>query len=197
MTSRRRKPGARHGSAEWRQRVSEGLLRFNAVRRERARVMPAEVLRVRETGTLADSLRALGLAEAAEVEAADLTDALGGGESLSAQRRLVIEDLVRVGLVMRGELARYLQSGDSDAGARVGTLAGQRRASLALLGLDARRDEVSLDEYLRQRGRPSGSDAESQRAEVVEAEPVAAPAPVEEAASESTAPDGSGAEAES
>jgi hypothetical protein len=100
------------------------------------------------SGTVAPSLRPL--ADIAATESVDLADALGGADQLSAQQRLIVEDLVSVGIVLRATLARFLQTdgGDPELAARVGTLVGQRRASVALLGLQrvAREVEVGLSE---------------------------------------------------
>ena len=42
---------------------------------------------------------------------------------------------------LRGELGRYLQTGDPDAASRVATLTNTRRNSFALLGLDPKKAE--------------------------------------------------------
>ena len=68
---------------------------------------------------------------------------------LSAQRRAILEDVVRMGLVLRGELRRYAQALDGEAGARVGTLASSRARLLGQLGLDhLERDALDLSTYL-------------------------------------------------
>ncbi len=126
--------GAKIGTPEWRARVSKGTKRAAAAKREAARVRPRDLARLRKSGTVAKSLRPL--VAIAETEAAELMAALGGSEEVSEMRRLIVEDLVAVGMVLRAELARFLQTGEPDAGARVSTLANTRRASLAALGLD-------------------------------------------------------------
>jgi hypothetical protein len=83
---------------------------------------------------------------------------------------MLVEDVARVGIVLRAELTRYAKSADPDAAARVGTLAGARRASLALLGLERHAREVSLPAYLKAQAATNGHadgptvDVESERA---------------------------------
>jgi hypothetical protein len=61
---------------------------------------------------------------------------------------------------LRGELARYLQSRDSNAASRIGTLAAARRQSFALIGLELPKAEVpSLAVYLS----ASADDSESRQ----------------------------------
>ena len=127
-------------SPETRARLSRAGVRAWEKRREAARVRPRDLERLRRSGTVSESLRPL--LEIAEEEAAELVSALGGPDEISPQRRAIVEDLVAVGVVLRAELTRFLQSGDPDAGARVGTLAGARRASLSALGLERRAREV-------------------------------------------------------
>lgn len=162
---RRPEPGAPYGSDEWKARGVRGRAWAREQRRRRSQIAPAELEALRKSGTVSESIRALGLVDAAQAEAVDLLDALGGEEHVSPQRRVLIDDVARIGLVMRAELARYVQKGDADAAGRVGTLAGQRRSSLAALGLDVRRVERDLDEYLARRTpaeRANGSDPHAQ-----------------------------------
>ncbi len=151
------------------QRTREGLAR----KRVLARVRPADLDFLRRKGIVSDSLRPF--LDAADLEALELTLAYEGAPEgdryrpLSTPRRVLLDDFLRMGLVLRGELARYLQSGDPDAGARVGSLAANRRATLQILGLDHPEHEVCLTAYLARRGAEeraggsngSGSDRES------------------------------------
>ena len=140
----------RRRSAKTRQRISHGLLRFNERKRLAARIRPRDLVRLRDSGTVAESLRPI--LDLAENEMAEIIDSLGGADAISPTKRAIIEDAVSVGVALRGELGRYLQSGDPDAASRVGTLAGARRQSLALIGLEPIRDEVpALDTYIRTR----------------------------------------------
>jgi hypothetical protein len=50
---------------------------------------------------------------------------------------------------MRGELARYAQTQDPDAGSRAITAMGRRSAILEKLGLEHAEREISLEDYLR------------------------------------------------
>ncbi len=103
------------------------------------RIGPRDPRTARLVGEVKPSLR--GAVRQAELELVELFDALGGVNRLTPTTRAVVEDAVSVGLVLRGELGRYLQSGDHDAASRVGTLASARRQSFALLGLDPRPSE--------------------------------------------------------
>ena len=83
----------------------------------------------------------------AEEEVRAIFQALGGEDSVSEQERALVEDFARVGVVLRGELSRYL-AGDHDAGKVVGIIAGTRRSSLVALGLQRRAKELGLEDYI-------------------------------------------------
>ncbi len=135
-------------SAETRRRISHGLLRFNERKRLAARILPRDLVRLRDSGTVAESLRPV--LDLAENEMAEIIESLGGADAVPPTMRALIEDAVSVGVALRGELGRYLQSGDPDAASRVGTLAAARRQSLALIGLEPPKDEApALDAYIR------------------------------------------------
>jgi hypothetical protein len=136
--------GARHTPE-----AIERIRRRREEQTERAKVRPRDLDQLRRSGTVSDALRPL--LDAADTENAELLDAIGG-DAASPQRRAILADVVRVGLILRGELARYLQSGEADAASRVGTLASTRRASLIAIGLDrVESGDVSLAEYIAQR----------------------------------------------
>ncbi len=158
---------SRKHSSETRRRIAHRTRDGLARKRALARVRPADLDFLRRNGIVSDSLRPF--LDAADLEALELTLAYEGAPEgdryrpLSTPRRILLDDFLRVGLVLRGELARYLQSGDPDAGARVGTLSANRRATLQILGLDHPEHEVNLAVYVAQRGaetrtgRPNGS----------------------------------------
>jgi len=100
-------------------------------------------------------LRPLTQAAAAELSA--LLEALGGAERVSPQRRALIEDTARLGLVLRVSLLRVVQTGDGEAASCVNAAASARRANLQALGLDDRRDELDFDFLLRP-GRPTAPE---------------------------------------
>ncbi len=111
---RKRKPGAIKGSPECNRRISEGKRRADrrkAEAKERARVAalvyPRDLQHLRSTGAVSPAL--MPLFEVAEAENQELLDAIGG-DSASPQRRAILGDVVRVGMVLRAELARYLQA---------------------------------------------------------------------------------------
>jgi hypothetical protein len=138
----------RGGSEEWKQRISAGLRRHHQRRREYQRVNPRDLTLIR-SGKVTASLRPL--LPVAEAEMAELLEACGG-ESISPQRRAILEDAVRLGLVLRAELLRYAQTQDPDSASRVSTLANARRASLSAVGLDRFAKDVDLRAYLAAKG---------------------------------------------
>lgn len=164
--------GRKHTEAN-RVAISRGLRRYHERRRDAARVRPKALERLKGSGIVAPELAPL--LEVAEAEMVELVEALGGRERISPQRLAVLEDAVHVGLVLRAELTRYLTVRKApDCAARVGSLAGQRRASLALLGLERHvEDALDLREYLARKaaqgraGDPNGggSDPSIERAE--------------------------------
>jgi hypothetical protein len=119
--------------------ISRGLKRYHERRRQAAQIRPRALDRLRGSGIVAPSLQPL--VDIAEEEMAALVASLGGVDALSAQQRALLEDVVSVGVVLRGELSRYLTQNDAEAGVRVGSLANSRRSSLCQLGLGSKRDD--------------------------------------------------------
>jgi len=146
---RQRKPGARYGSPEWKARVGAGVRRHFEVRRERARIMPCDLIALARPGSaVRRELRPL--LDAGEAELTALVGAIGA-ERASPQRLLVAQDVARLGVLVRALMLRFGQDGDGETASKIGTLIGVRRAGLLALGLDEQRHEVSLHEYLAQR----------------------------------------------
>ena len=119
--------------------ISRGLKRYHERRRLSAKIRPKALDRLRGSGIVAPSLQPL--VDVAEEEMAALVTSLGGLDALSAQQRALLEDVVSVGVVLRGELSRYLTLNDPEAGARVGSLANSRRSTLVALGLKRKVDD--------------------------------------------------------
>ena len=71
-----------------------------------ARVSLPDVRRLRYFGLVADSLKPLALQAEQELGAL-LSDK---GEAVTAAERTILEDVARLGLLLRAEFARYLQS---------------------------------------------------------------------------------------
>ena len=118
------------------------------MRLQRERVLPSDRRAFERPGALVrPELRPLTQAAAAELSA--LLEALGGPERVSPQRRALIDDTARLGLVLRVSLLRVVQAGDGDAASRVNAAASARRANLQALGLDDRRGELDFDFQLR------------------------------------------------
>lgn len=141
--------GKRH-TAESRRRIAHGLARFHAVRVARETIMPADI-RALERNSSGVRAEMRPLLEAAAIESETLLEALGGAERVSPQRRVLLDDFVRVGVVLRAMVTRYAQTADPECGSRVGTLAAVRRASLVAIGLDERREELDLRGYMAKR----------------------------------------------
>jgi hypothetical protein len=141
------------GSPEWRRRVSEGTRYGLAKRRQLAIVLPADLAYLRDSGTVAESLRPFF--DFAQIEAASLTLAYEGEAGtpsyrpLSPQRKALLGDVLWAGVFMRGQFARYSQTEDADAGSRGITAMARRSAILEKLGLDpAEREVPTLHDYL-------------------------------------------------
>ena len=139
----------RAGSDEQTDRVSRSLGTYVERRRAANRVSLSDVRRYRREGLVTDSM--LPLTYLAEDEVRAIFQALGGEEAISEQERALVEDFARVGVVMRGELSRYL-AGDRDAGKVVGIMAATRRSSLVALGLQRRAKELDLEDYIEAKG---------------------------------------------
>jgi hypothetical protein len=156
---RNRRPGPLVGTDEWRQRVSAGVARWHARRRELARVVPSELLELEKSGTVQPSLRPYA-AQAIE-EADALARALGGTDAISEQRLVLLQDAARIGILIRALLARFLESGaDGELATKIGTLVGTRRGLLASLGLERACKELSLHDYLAQKAEASEDRAQ-------------------------------------
>jgi len=134
-------------TADTRARISHGLKRYYERKRKLATVTPRD-LRLERKGLVAPSLRPALLA--AEAECADVLEALGGADHVSPQRRVIVEDLARVGVALRGTLAAYVRTEDPELASKVGSLASVRRALLTALGLDRVCREIDLATYIEQ-----------------------------------------------
>ena len=131
------RPGTKRGSAEWKARISRS--KREKYIRDRERELELAEIRPRHIKALADGVVSKSLAwllPLAEQEGIELLTALGGPAEVSPQRRAIVEDAVSLGMVLRAELGRYLQSRDVEAAARVSSLANARRAALVAVGLD-------------------------------------------------------------
>lgn len=157
--ARKPKPGAPIGSPEWRRRVSQGTRWALAKRRQLALVLPVDLQYLQSSGTVAEPLRPFF--DAAQLEGTQLTLAYEGEagtpshRALSAPRKALLEEYMRAGLIMRGELARYAQTQDPDAGSRAITAMGRRTAILEKLGLENAEHEIDLSTYLAQKASAS------------------------------------------
>ena len=142
--------------------IARGTKRGLHVRRMLAKVAPSEILELERTGTVARSLRPY--AALAVEEAAQLTQALGGEDQISEQRLVLVQDLSRLGLLLRALVARIAQRDvlDADEVAKVTSLVNARRASLLALGLErTARDVPDLRSYLAERANGGGSQIDA------------------------------------
>lgn len=189
MTRRR---GATYRSAEWRRRVGEGVRRAAQARARRARQELRELAVLARSGTTPGGVAPY--LEAAGREAAELLDALGGVDRVSPQRRVLIEDTARLGLVLRSLLVSFVQGGgvDGETGSRIATLANARRANLSALGLDRHVEDVpDLTSYLAKRAAeaPLAGDGEPEPGEHAVDACTAAEAAIDAAPDAEAAPD--------
>jgi hypothetical protein len=84
----------------------------------------------------------------AQKEALGLVSALGGVDNISEQRLVLIQDVARLGLVLRAVMARFLQGdGDPELASRVASITSARRSSLVALGLERVAKELDLNTY--------------------------------------------------
>ncbi len=67
-------------SAETRRRISHGLRRYNERKRLAARIRPRDLVRLRDSGSVAESLRPI--LDLAENEMAETIASLGGADAL-------------------------------------------------------------------------------------------------------------------
>jgi len=181
----------RYKTLEQREAISRGLKRWHERRRiaaerriERLRVAPQDLLAI-EAGDV-DAVRPelMAAVAAGSDEAFALLEAQGGAERASPQRTIAAQDFGRLGAVLRGLLLRWAQTGDLEIASRIATVSSARRSLLGLLGLDERREEKTLEAYLREQRR-NGAGA------TIDVEPVAESAPpVEPSADASAAREG-------
>ena len=125
--------------------LSRGKAAAYQTRRERTRVSLGDIRLWRRSSLVTPSI--LPLTHDAEDECKAVIEALGGLDNVSEMERALVEDFARVGVVLRAELARFV-NGDRGAGKIVGTMASIRRQSLVALGLQRRAKELNLETYL-------------------------------------------------
>jgi hypothetical protein len=156
--------GSQHNE-EARARISHGVRYVNERRREASRISRGTLRRLRE-GEVHPAVSPF--LAAAEAELGDFARALGG-EAISPQRAALIADCAALGLLLRCETARYVQSMDEQAVTRCSSLASARQRILALVGIDERKAEIDLQTYLRLRQR----EAEAARSAAIVSQPEA------------------------
>jgi len=134
--------GSRH-SVRSRESISRNLRRHHQLARERAAITPVEIRDLGRAGMIAPSLRIYALD--AQREADGLTQALGGVDRVSEQRKALVQDVARAGLLVRALFANTLQSDvlDLEAVARISTLVSLRLKGLLALGLGRAEDGVN------------------------------------------------------
>ncbi len=103
------KPGQRH-DADTREKISEGTRRGIAEARRGRRVRPADFMRLRKDGEVAESIRPL--LEQAQAEALEVAESLGGVDCLSAQETACVQDFARLGVLVKSLFAVYVRGPD-------------------------------------------------------------------------------------
>jgi hypothetical protein len=137
---------------------SQSVKRYWEHRRALWRVSPGEFVELQKSGTISESLKRAAVL--AQEEGLALISAMGGLENVSEQRLVLIQDTVRLGLVLRAVVARFLQGdGDAELATKVGTLASARRSSLQALGLNRVAKEIDLTTYLREKASQSATES--------------------------------------
>ena len=147
---------AEMGSPEYEKRVQRGVKQSAARKRETLRINLPEIRHYRKEGLVSPSM--LPLVKIAEDELRAIIQAMGGPECITEQERALAEDFARMGVVLRGELARYI-GGEPKAGQLVGALASHRRNSPVALGLERRQKEIGLEDYIDARFKADTSSA--------------------------------------
>lgn len=152
--------GRRH-TPETRRRIAHGVRRANERRAQAARLYASDARDLANGARVRPELRPF-LAAGAE-ETAAVVEALGGPDALTPQRRLLADDLGRLGALLRALVALFAQDPDPEVASRVATLAGARRQNLAALGLDrAEREVPDLRTYLERAARANGGAPDPQ-----------------------------------
>jgi hypothetical protein len=83
---------------ETKERIARSVARYHAVRRESERILPSDLVMIAQGNAPTRAALRPRVADAAQ-ELADLAQGLGGLEHLSEQRRVLLEDVTRVGLL--------------------------------------------------------------------------------------------------
>ena len=116
----------------------------NTLERKRAasRIALEDVRKFRRDGLVEPSL--IPLTKMAEDEAREVIASLGGPDCISEAERLVVEDLARLGIILRAELGVFMGggSGAQEAAKQATSVAAARRTSLLALGLGRREQEL-------------------------------------------------------
>jgi hypothetical protein len=111
------------------------VTRYHALRKGSMKVLPSDLRALAEgRAGMKSSLRPHVADSVSEL--ADLAQALGGLDEISEQKRALLEDYARVGLLLRALLTRFGATLNDDTATRIGTLVNVRRQTLALLGLE-------------------------------------------------------------
>lgn len=183
----RQKPGTDAYGPEWRERVSSGLRRFNAQRRARGAVMDADLRAlVRGEAECRPALRPYLRAGIAEAQA--VIEALGGPEALSPQRQALARDLARLSAVAGALTAAFFRTEDPELVPKLTSTIQARRTLLERLGLDWRREEHDLGQYLASRDRePAREPAQAPPGRTIDVVPDPAPAPAADTSASASA----------
>ena len=128
---------------------SQSLQRYWEHRRALWEVSPSEIRDAQKHGVVSTSLKRHAVE--AQAETLSLVAALGGLDTLSEQRLILIQDAGRLGLIVRALTTQFLQGGgDPDLATRIATITTARRTLLQTLGLNRAEHEVpDLATYLR------------------------------------------------
>ncbi len=135
-------------TTESRARISRGVTRWHARRREAARVRPTHVDRWMRDGAVHPALRPIVAARASQVE--QMVQDLGGPDEVTAMQRGVLEGWIQAQVAADVEFSRLIQDPKAEIPERLLTGINSARSALVALGLTRRARDLtpSVTEYL-------------------------------------------------
>lgn len=87
-------------------------------------------------------------------------DARGGEEHVTPAERSILESASRLSVPERFLLRRLLETGDPELASRLATVVGAKARLLGMVGLETRREERDLNDYLRERQQEAAETAQ-------------------------------------
>lgn len=140
--------GRNVGAVEGRGSASNSARQARARQKKTHTVTLDDLKRYRHFGVVPESMKPL--VRMAQQELEGFVQDLGGPERVSAQERAVLEDCVRLVVILRAQLLRFMRSDGNDrhAATSATTAAAARRASLQAIGLGRRAKDLDVLDVL-------------------------------------------------